>query len=198
MMAAMQARQADVTYYPPHFSIDTMKRVPGITVQQQKDYIYDVFVGFRVSKPVVDDPAIRRAANMAISQEAIAKAVYFGYGTPLRSLLSPAVVDFDAEAAAMMPPYDPAGAAKVLDEAGWKPSPDGIRVKNGQWATFLIYGLRNDTGRASRRRCRRICAGSASTCRSSSGTRPSAGASSQPRKSTPSSCPIRREPRPRH
>jgi ABC-type transport system substrate-binding protein len=146
MMAAMQARQADVTYYPPHFSIDTMKRVPGITVQQQKDYIYDVFVGFRVNKPVVDDPAIRRAANMAISQEAIAKAVYFGYGTPLRSLLSPAVVDFDAKAAAMMPPYDPAGAAKVLDEAGWKPGPDGIRVKNGQRANFLIYGLRNDTG----------------------------------------------------
>jgi hypothetical protein len=146
MMAAMQARQADVTYYPPHFSVDTMKRVPGITVQQQKDYIYDVFVGFRVNKPVVDDPAIRRAANMAISQEAIAKAVYFGYGTPLRSLLSPAVVDFDAKAAAMMPPYDPAGAAKVLDEAGWKPGPDGIRVKNGQRATFLTYGLRNDTG----------------------------------------------------
>ena len=67
MMAAMQARQADVTYYPPHFSIDTMKRVPGITVQQQKDYIYDAFVGFRVSKPAADDPAIRRAANLATS-----------------------------------------------------------------------------------------------------------------------------------
>jgi peptide/nickel transport system substrate-binding protein len=28
--------------------------------------------------------------------------------------------------------YDPAQAKKLLDEAGWKPGPDGIRVKDGQ------------------------------------------------------------------
>lgn len=146
IMAAMQTRQADITYYPPHFAIDTMKRVPGIKVQQQTNYIYDVFVGFRINKPVSDDPAIRRAANMAVNRDAIAKAVYFGYGTPLHSILSPAVIDYDPTAAAMMPSYDPAGAAKVLDAAGWAPGSDGIRVKNGQRATFLLYGLRNDTG----------------------------------------------------
>ncbi|MBV8951528.1 MAG: hypothetical protein JOZ99_11680, partial [Actinobacteria bacterium] len=29
-------------------------------------------------------------------------------------------------------PYDPAEARAMLDAAGWKPGPDGIRVKNGQ------------------------------------------------------------------
>ena len=28
--------------------------------------------------------------------------------------------------------YDPAQAKKLLDEAGWKPGPDGIRVKEGK------------------------------------------------------------------
>ncbi len=144
LMAAMQAKQADLTYYPPLFSIDTMKRVPGLTVQQQPDYIYDVFFAFRVNKPVSDDPAIRRAANMAINRDAIVKAVYFGHGTPLRSLLSPAVLDYDAKAAELLPHYDPAGAAKVLDEAGWKPGADGIRAKDGQRASFIVYGLRDD------------------------------------------------------
>lgn len=144
LMAAMQAKQADLTYYPPLFSIDAMQRVPGLTTQQQTNYIYDVFFAFRVSKPVSDDPAIRRAANMAVNREAIVKAVYFGHGTPLRSLLSPAVLDYDATAAGMMPRYDQAGAAKLLDEAGWKPGADGIRVKDGQRASFVVYGLRDD------------------------------------------------------
>lgn len=144
LMAAMQAKQADLTYYPPLFSIDTMKRVPGLTTQQQTNYIYDVFFAFRVSKPVSDDPAIRRAANMAVNRDAIVKAVYFGHGTPLRSLLSPAVLDYDAKAAELLPHYDPAGAAKVLDEAGWTPGTDGIRAKNGQRASFIVYGLRDD------------------------------------------------------
>ena len=144
LMAAMQAKQADITYYPPLFSIDTMQRIPGLTTQRQTNYIYDVFFAFRVNKPVSDDPAIRRAANMAVNREAIVKAVYFGHGTPLRSLLSPAVIDYDAKAAEMMPGYDPSGAAKVLDEAGWKPGADGVRVKDGLRASFTIYGLRDD------------------------------------------------------
>ncbi len=81
LMAAMQAKQADITYYMPYIAIDTMQRVPGTQVQQQKNYVYDAFMGFKVDKPVVSDEAIRRAANMAINRDAIAKAVYFGKGT---------------------------------------------------------------------------------------------------------------------
>ncbi|GJD53036.1 Glutathione-binding protein GsiB [Methylobacterium crusticola] len=146
MMAAMQTRQADVTYYPPHIAIDTMKRVPGLNVQQQKNYIYDVFVGFKVNKPVVEDGTIRRAANMAVNKDAIAKAVYFGNGTPMHALLSPTVIDYDAKAASLMPAFDPAGAARLLDAEGWKPGPDGVRVKDGRRASFTLYGIRNDTG----------------------------------------------------
>jgi peptide/nickel transport system substrate-binding protein len=43
-----------------------------------------------------------------------------------------------------MPTHDPAAAAKLLDEAGWKPGADGIREKDGQKATFIVYGIRND------------------------------------------------------
>jgi peptide/nickel transport system substrate-binding protein len=35
-------------------------------------------------------------------------------------------------------PYDPEKAKALLDEAGWKPGPDGIRVKDGQRLTFQI------------------------------------------------------------
>ena len=144
LMAAMQSKQADVTYYMPYIAIETMKRVPGIQVDQQKNYIYDVFMGFKVNKPVVDDEAVRRAINMVVNKDAIAKAVFFGQGTPMHSLLNPSVLDYDAKSAEMMPKLDPEGAKKVLDEAGWKPGGDGIREKDGKKATFTVYGIRND------------------------------------------------------
>ena len=143
LMAAIQAKQADVTYYMPYIALDTMQRIPGMTVQRQENYIYDVFMGFKVDKPVSNDKAIRQAANMATNKEAIAKAIFFGKGQTLPSLLNPAVVDYDKSSADKMPKYDPAGAAKLLDEAGWKPGADGIREKDGQKASFTVYGIRN-------------------------------------------------------
>ncbi len=144
LMAAIQARQADVTYYMPYIALDTMQRIPGMTVQRQENYIYDIFMGFKVDKPVSSDKAIREAVNMAVDKQAIAKAIFFGKGQVLPSLLNPAVLDYDKASAAAMPKHDPAGAAKLLDEAGWKPGADGIREKDGKKATFTVYGIRND------------------------------------------------------
>lgn len=143
IMAAMQSNQADATYYMPLFAIDGLKRMPNLKVAQQDNYIYDNFMGFKVDKPVVSDPAVRRAIAMAVNKDAMTKAVTFGTGKPLHSLLNPSVLDFDEKAAGMTPKFDPEGAKKVLDEAGWKVGPDGVRVKDGQRASFLVYGLRN-------------------------------------------------------
>jgi ABC-type transport system substrate-binding protein len=143
LMAAIQAKQADVTYYMPYIALDTMQRIPGMTVQRQDNYIYDVFMGFKVDKPVVKDKAIREAANMAVDKEAIAKAIYFGKGRSLPSLLNPAVVDYDKDSAKIMPKHDPKAAAKLLEDAGWKMGADGIREKDGEKASFTVYGIRN-------------------------------------------------------
>lgn len=144
LMAAIQAKQADVTYYMPYIALDTMQRIPGMTVQRQENYIYDVFMGFKVDKPVSNDKVIRQAANMATNKEAIAKAIFFGKGQTLPSLLNPSVLDYDKGSVDKMPKYDPAGAMKLLDAAGWKPGADGIREKDGQKASFTVYGIRND------------------------------------------------------
>jgi peptide/nickel transport system substrate-binding protein len=142
LMAAMQAKQADATYYMPYIAIDTISRVPGMKVQQQKNYIYDAFMGFKVDKPVVKDEAIRRAVNMATNKDAIAKAVYFGKGAPMQSLLNPTVLDFDPKSASMMPKF-----ARRMARRRRSPS----------------TGCEMPSIHASPRPCRRICARSAST-----------------------------------
>jgi peptide/nickel transport system substrate-binding protein len=145
LMAALQSKQADISYYLPFFAIDTLQRIPGMQVQQQKNYIYDTFIGFKVNKPVVSDPAIREAVNMAVNKDALAKAIFFGKAAAMHTLLNPNVRDFDKGSEALMPKYDPAGANQVLDKVGWKLGPDKIREKDGQKASFTVYGLRQDT-----------------------------------------------------
>lgn len=144
LMAALQSKQADISYYLPYFAIDTLQRVPGMKMEQQKNYIYDVFMGFKVNKPVVDDPALREAINMSINKDAIAKAVFFGKGPAMHSLLNPNVRDFDKSSESLMPKYNPDGAKAVLEKAGWKLGADGVREKDGVKASFTTYGIRHD------------------------------------------------------
>ena len=39
--------------------------------------------------------------------------------------------------------HDPAGAAKLLDDAGWKPGANGIRVKDGHPLVVKLLGISN-------------------------------------------------------
>jgi glutathione transport system substrate-binding protein len=140
-LAALQSGQGDVVYQIPYYAIDGLKKTPGIHMSQQPNYLFDYFMGFKVDKPFVNDPQARRAMVMAVNRPAIAKAVFFGAADSADALLNPQVLDYDPKSKELMPAFDPDGARKLLDEAGWKPGSDGIRVKDGVRAGFVFYGL---------------------------------------------------------
>ncbi|MCQ4161156.1 ABC transporter substrate-binding protein [Roseomonas sp. GC11] len=140
-LAALQTGQGDITQYVPPFAVAQLQRVPGIKLATQPNYFWDWFMGFKVDKPVMNDPAMRRAINMAMNREAMVKAVFFGAAEPASAYLNPNTMGYDAEAAKLVPAFDPEGAKKLLDEAGWKPGADGIREKDGQRASFNVYGI---------------------------------------------------------
>jgi peptide/nickel transport system substrate-binding protein len=140
-LAALQSGQGDATQYIPYVMLDSLKRTPGLRLVNQPNYFWDYFLGFKVDKPAVNDAAMRRAIVMAVNRPAIAKAVFFGAGDPADSYLNPQVLDFDPESKAKLPGFDPVAARKVLDEAGWVPGSDGIRVKDGVRASFNLYGI---------------------------------------------------------
>ncbi|WP_249680963.1 ABC transporter substrate-binding protein [Roseococcus pinisoli] len=142
-VAALQAGQADITQYIPEAFWATLRRVPTIRVATQPNYFWDAFMGFKVDQPVVSDPAIRRAAHMAVDRAGLVRAVWSGNAMPARNLINPNALDYDAQSDAMVPNYDPAAARRTLDEAGWRVGSDGVRVKDGQRATFLFYAINN-------------------------------------------------------
>lgn len=96
--------------------------------------------------PVAGDEAIRLAVNYAVNRENMVKHVLKGHARANSTFLSPVygkaydpVQEFS---------YNTARAKKILDDAGWKLSTDGIRVRDGQRASFeVIYYPNRDRSR---------------------------------------------------
>jgi peptide/nickel transport system substrate-binding protein len=77
-----------------------------------------------------NDLAVRVAINQAIDREALNKTVFFGADKPTYLFLEERMLDVKPDAQA--PHFDPEAAKKTLDQAGWVPGPDGVRVKDGK------------------------------------------------------------------
>jgi len=148
-LAALQTGQGDITQYIPHIAVQQLRRMPNVRMSTQENYFWDFFMGFKVDRPVVNDAAIRRAVNLAVNRRALVQAVFFGAAEPADAYLNPNTAGFDAEAARLVPQYNPDEARRVLDAAGWTLGGDGVRVKDGQRASFLVYGIQTQVGRQS-------------------------------------------------
>ncbi len=88
-----------------------------------------IYLGIRTDHGVLGDVRIRRALNHAIDFEAIAKNVFLGHGSRMRSIVNPPNAAPDMKAYA----YDPRKAKALLAEAGLKDTNgDGVLEMNGK------------------------------------------------------------------
>ncbi len=79
--------------------------------------------------PILGDLKVRQAIDCAIDRKAIVDKLLFGKAKPGTTEIPHGwASNPDIKPVAC----DPDKARKLLDEAGWKPGPDGIRVKDGQ------------------------------------------------------------------
>ncbi|OON94817.1 MAG: nickel ABC transporter, nickel/metallophore periplasmic binding protein [Candidatus Epulonipiscioides saccharophilum] len=81
------------------------------------------------SNPILKDISVRKAINHAVNKEAINEGIFFGMEIVANNLYANNVPYCNIE----LDPYefDIAKSEKLLDEAGWKKGPDGIRTKDG-------------------------------------------------------------------
>jgi peptide/nickel transport system substrate-binding protein len=101
------------------------------------------FIGWNEKRPFFGDKRVRRAMSMLINREKIAEKFYFGLAEVVTGDAYKFGPDYDNSIAPY--PYDPAAAARLLDEAGWTDHDgDGIRDKNGIpfKFTFAFSGVR--------------------------------------------------------
>ncbi|MEY8043282.1 ABC transporter substrate-binding protein [Saccharopolyspora cebuensis] len=101
--------------------------------------------------PVTGDPAVREALNLAVNRQGMIDALLGGHGTPAHTPIPGSMAEEHEPAATF--PFDPDRAARILDEAGWRAGPDGVRQRGGQRAEFTVMyfaddSLREDLARA--------------------------------------------------
>jgi peptide/nickel transport system substrate-binding protein len=110
------------------------------------DELMYTYIGWRNSNPLFSSPKVRRALTMLIDREAIARTLYGGLAKPAVGPVPPGFWTFDPE---LKPwPYDPAAAGALLDEAGFRKGPDGVRARgNDRLAFTLLLGAGSDLQR---------------------------------------------------
>ncbi|GAA2769961.1 ABC transporter substrate-binding protein [Streptomyces showdoensis] len=90
---------------------------------------------------VTGDTAVRRALDVAVDRQAMVDKILEGAGKPA---YGPVPTDSPWFARGTERRHDLAAAGKILDAAGWKPGPDGVRVRNGVRASFPLWYLSGD------------------------------------------------------
>ncbi|WP_246821779.1 TIGR04028 family ABC transporter substrate-binding protein [Corynebacterium sp. HMSC062A03] len=85
---------------------------------------------FRCDHPLLHDKRVREAIIHGVDREEILR-VLFSESYPLAtSSVAETGLAYKDQSAAYT--FDPEESKRLLDEAGWEPGPDGIRVKDGQ------------------------------------------------------------------
>ncbi|GAC1389591.1 MAG: peptide ABC transporter substrate-binding protein [Vulcanimicrobiaceae bacterium] len=101
----------------------------GIVVARANSPSYEG-LALNMERPPLTDPLVRQALAYGIDKKRIMDETQFGAADPATEDIpsyswayDPSVPKYD---------YNPEKAKQLLDRAGWKAGPDGIRVKNGQ------------------------------------------------------------------
>jgi peptide/nickel transport system substrate-binding protein len=117
---------------------------PDITDHFQKITLYSPvdgyassfgWIGWNMDRPQFSDKRVRRAMTMLLDRKTIGETIMHGLVRVVTGTMFPDSPDYDQSIAPW--PFDPEGAKKLLDEAGWIDSDqDGIRDKDGMAFRF--------------------------------------------------------------
>jgi peptide/nickel transport system substrate-binding protein len=107
--------------------VPRIKEIPGVTMQSAPSYFF-AHLDFNVQRPAMRDAVVRQALRLATDRRAVRAKIGHGLGTLQESMISPAnPYHHDVP----FVEFDPAKANRLLDAAGWRRGPDGIRAKGG-------------------------------------------------------------------
>ncbi|WP_407639894.1 peptide ABC transporter substrate-binding protein [Allorhizobium taibaishanense] len=98
--------------------------------------------------PAFSDPAVRKALALAIDRDVIVEAGYGAAGKPTCNIVPGPDAYVSTKNDSWCLKQDVDGANKLLDDAGWKKGPDGIRAKGGVKLSFLYQTSTNSVRQA--------------------------------------------------
>jgi peptide/nickel transport system substrate-binding protein len=129
-VAAMMSGQFDFTASFPAAFIPQARANPNLVVEKIDSNFQLLYYGYKITRPMMADARVREAMNIAIDRAQIVKGVLLGNADPSFTYVAPKALDYNPKTEGIIR-EDLERAKKLLDEAGWVPGSDGIRVKDG-------------------------------------------------------------------
>lgn len=94
-------------------------------------------LSFRPDNPLVADLRVRQALLHATNAKQVVETLFSANYPQATSVIASSAAGYINLSDKLA--FDPAKAKQLLDEAGWKPAADGIRVKDGQRLALTVY-----------------------------------------------------------
>ncbi len=114
----------------PLSDVDRLRKLPNIDIVTDGfgTFAPMYFFDFNLENPVFKDIRVRQAFAHAIDKTALAAIAWYGFAKPATTPVPSVQKQFHAGDAQQYP-FDPKKAERLLDEAGLKRGPDGVRLR---------------------------------------------------------------------
>ena len=130
-VAVLENGQADAVDLVPPQNVVEFRTSPKFHVVERELLNQNYALYLNVEREPWKDVRVRQAFKLSLDIDAAVKTIYLGTAARAWSPLSPSILGYDKSLEGSWKP-DRAQAIRILEELGWKPGADGIRVNGGK------------------------------------------------------------------
>ena len=140
VVAQLKAGEADWGGIQKSF-YEEMTRQQHLTTVAYDTYAFTYYAynNDPASTELFQDKRVRQALLYALDREAMIKTIYAGLARVGVGTMPTVSWAYAPDQLPARYPYDPQRAEQLLDEAGWRKGPDGIRAKDGKRLSFTLW-----------------------------------------------------------
>lgn len=133
-LAALTSGELDFAGISPAHARFVRENASLRAIEYPLMFVYGLVWNLR--RPPFDEPDVRRAFAHAIDRRLVVDAYLYGFGVPAHGSVPP---EHPWHESPPPVPYDPAAARRLLDAAGFRPGPDGVRRRGDVRLAFELF-----------------------------------------------------------
>jgi peptide/nickel transport system substrate-binding protein len=134
-LTMLSARELDVVQIGNPNQVTRLRQLPGYRVDLVQ-YPAIWFLTFEVTRAPFDDVAIRKALAMALDRRRLVRTTFVGTAVVADSFIPPFNWAYEHDNGA--PAFDLPEAQRILEAAGWRVGPDGVRFRGDRKLEFTL------------------------------------------------------------
>jgi peptide/nickel transport system substrate-binding protein len=137
LLTLIRTHEIDMYYRASEAQAPMLNAIPGTSLYMTP-FTRFADIGLNAGNPPLDDVRVRRALAYATNKAELIRKITHGVNIPADSDQPPFLWAHDNNVTRY--DFNPRRAAALLDEAGWRVGPDGVRQKNGKTLSLLMTG----------------------------------------------------------